>query len=80
MRGDGLRHYERAVTASQRATGYGAGTVDLGVSNWALAELVEAAVRSGMADTATGALARLTEITAAAGTEWALGIALADDP
>jgi DNA-binding CsgD family transcriptional regulator len=72
--GNGLRHYEQAVTASERASGYAAGTVDLGVSNWALAELVEAAVRSGSEDTAAAALGRLTEITNAAGTDWALGV------
>jgi DNA-binding CsgD family transcriptional regulator len=72
--GNGLGDYERAVTASQQASGYGAGQADLGVSNWALAELVEAAARSGMDDAAAGALGRLAAITAAAGTEWALGV------
>jgi DNA-binding NarL/FixJ family response regulator len=52
--------------------------------NWALPELVEAAVRSGEADEAASALARLRERTRAAGTDWALGIearcrALVDD-
>jgi len=72
--GNGLGHYAQAVTASQRASGYGDGAADLGVSNWALAELVEAAVRNGMSDAAAGALGRLTEITAATGTDWALGV------
>jgi hypothetical protein len=40
----------------------------------ALAELVEAAARSGMDDAATKALGRLSKITAAAGTEWGLGV------
>jgi DNA-binding CsgD family transcriptional regulator len=41
---------------------------------WALAELVEAAARSSDRGTAVGALARLTGMTSAAGTDWALGI------
>jgi len=38
-----------------------------------LAELIEAAVRSGQAERATGPLAQLAEIAHAAGTDWALG-------
>ena len=34
-------------------------------SSWALVELIEAATRSGMAEPALGALARLTEMTSA---------------
>jgi hypothetical protein len=68
---DGLGRYEHAVTAAQRATSF---TGDLGTSSWALVELIEAATRSGMAETAVGALARLTEMTSASGTDWALGI------
>jgi DNA-binding CsgD family transcriptional regulator len=41
----------------------------------ALAELVEAAVRSGHADRATAALRRLTELSRVCGTDWALGVA-----
>ncbi len=41
---------------------------------WALVELTEAAIRSGRADDAVAALARLSERTQAAGTEWALGV------
>jgi hypothetical protein len=37
-------------------------------------ELIEAAARSGKADLAADALARLSEITAASGTDWALGV------
>ncbi len=39
-----------------------------------LAELIEAAARSGQAERATGPLAQLAEIALAAGTDWALGI------
>ena len=40
---------------------------------WALVELVEAGVRSGVPDEAAAALGRLSERTQASGTEWALG-------
>ncbi len=42
-------------------------------SNWLLPELIEAAVRCGQADRAAKALGRLTEVTRACGTDWALG-------
>ena len=41
---NGRGHYQAALAAAQRATEY---TEDLSARNWALAELVEAAVRSG---------------------------------
>jgi DNA-binding CsgD family transcriptional regulator len=40
---------------------------------WALVELVEAAVRSGVPERAAGALQRLSGIARACGTDWALG-------
>ena len=45
------------------------------ISSWALAELIEAASRSGEPQRGMGAMERLAEDTAAAGTDWALGIA-----
>ena len=45
-----------------------------GIANWAAAELVEAAARSGMGDTAAGAHRWITEMTRASGTRWALGV------
>jgi DNA-binding CsgD family transcriptional regulator len=45
-----------------------------GIANWAAAELVEAAARSGMTDTATAAVRWLAEMTAASGTDWARGV------
>jgi DNA-binding CsgD family transcriptional regulator len=45
-----------------------------GVSNWATAELVEAAVRSGATAAAADAFARLRVDTSASGTDWALGV------
>ncbi len=45
-----------------------------GISNWALVELVEAAVRTGDTDRAADALRRLSEQARASGTDWALGV------
>jgi hypothetical protein len=66
-----LGRYGDAVAAARRAAEepeFG------GVSNWATAELVEAAVRSGATETAADAFARLRAATSASGTDWALGI------
>jgi ATP/maltotriose-dependent transcriptional regulator MalT len=60
------------MAAAERATGYPG---DMGFSKWALVELVEAAVHSGMTETAAGAYRRLTAMTGPAGTDWALGLA-----
>jgi hypothetical protein len=40
---------------------------------WVLAELIEAAVRSGQMQRAIGPLAQLAELARAAGTDWGLG-------
>jgi DNA-binding CsgD family transcriptional regulator len=69
--GNGLGRYQQAVTAAQQATSYDG---DLGTSNWAVVELVEAAARAGDSDIAASALARLAAMTGASGTDWALGI------
>jgi DNA-binding CsgD family transcriptional regulator len=68
---NGLGRYQKALAAAQRAT---ADDRELGFSNWALAELIEAAARSGMSETAADAYPRLAEITRASGTDWALGV------
>jgi DNA-binding CsgD family transcriptional regulator/tetratricopeptide (TPR) repeat protein len=68
---NGLGRYEQALAEAERAS---EDTPELFVSSWALAELIEAASRSGQAHRATGALERLTQDTAVAGTDWALGI------
>jgi DNA-binding CsgD family transcriptional regulator/tetratricopeptide (TPR) repeat protein len=68
---NGLGRYEEACTAAQRACEFD----DLGVHGRSLAELVEAATRSGATSEAEDALARLETRTAAAGTDWALGVA-----
>ncbi len=67
---NGLGRYPTALAAAERAAAY----PDLGQQNWALAELVEAAARSRMRHTAAAAHRRLTEMTRASGTDWALGI------
>jgi len=69
--GNGRGRYQQAATAARQAASYEG---DLATSNWAIVELIEAAARSGNSETAAGALARLTEMTSASGTDWALGI------
>jgi DNA-binding CsgD family transcriptional regulator len=68
---NGLGRYEAALAAAHRATAYRG---DLGFSNWALVELVEAAAHTGRTETARGAYHRLDAITGPAGTDWALGL------
>ena len=68
---NGIGDYKTAMAAAQRA---GEHPHDLGVSPWCLVELIEASVRSGVMDTAAGALNRLSDMTGAAGTDWALGV------
>jgi ATP/maltotriose-dependent transcriptional regulator MalT len=67
---NGLGRYDAALAAAERACQY----EDLGFFGWALAELVEAAARSGRLETAAEALEALTGRTRASGTEWALGL------
>jgi DNA-binding CsgD family transcriptional regulator/tetratricopeptide (TPR) repeat protein len=66
---NGLGRYDKALAAAEQACGYD----DIGVLGWSLAELVEAAVRSGQPARASAALPRLSEMTRASGTDWALG-------
>jgi DNA-binding CsgD family transcriptional regulator len=68
---NGLGRYEAALTAAQQSTEI---TYELGYSNWAMVELIEAAALSGAKDAATGAYRRLTEQATAAGTDWVLGL------
>ncbi len=68
---NGRGHYRAALAAAQQATAY---TEDLSARNWALAELVEAAVRSGERESAETAYSQLTETTRGSGTDWALGV------
>jgi DNA-binding CsgD family transcriptional regulator len=68
---NGLGNYQEAVTAAQRSTGYLRETT---APTWAMAELIEAAARSGHNDIAADALARLAETTSASGTDWGRGV------
>jgi DNA-binding CsgD family transcriptional regulator len=68
---NGLGRYEDALAAAERASEH---PEDLGISNWGLAELIVAAVRSGKPERAAEALERLSEIARASGSDWALGI------
>ncbi|MEV5474315.1 AAA family ATPase [Streptomyces sp. NPDC052207] len=68
---NGLGRYDAALAAATRACQY----EDLGFFGWSLAELIEAAARSGQPESGEAALDDLTERTRATGTEWALGTA-----
>jgi DNA-binding CsgD family transcriptional regulator len=67
---NGLGGYEAALAGARRACEH----EDLAFFGWSLAELIEAAARSGASDEAATALRLLNERTSAAGSEWALGI------
>jgi DNA-binding CsgD family transcriptional regulator len=67
---NGIGNYQAALAPAQRAAEH----PDLATSAWAAVELVEAAARSGMTDTAADALSRLSDMTSASGTDWALGV------
>jgi DNA-binding CsgD family transcriptional regulator len=69
---NGHGRYEDAMAAASHAEEH---LSEEGMSAWGvLIELVEAAGRNGAPEHAADALGRLTEITRACGTEWALGI------
>ncbi len=68
---NGLADYPAALAAARRATSQS----DVFMAGLALPELIEAAVRCGEPDTATAALASLTERTEASGTASGLGLA-----
>jgi DNA-binding CsgD family transcriptional regulator len=70
IRYNGLGRYEDALAAAERAADAARG---LGPPILLLAELIEAAARSGQAERATGPLAQLAEIARTADTDWALG-------
>jgi DNA-binding CsgD family transcriptional regulator len=68
---NGLGRYSDAVAAARDAA---ADPGELGPTTWALAELVEAGVRSAQTPVAAAALEQLSAMTRASGTDWALGI------
>ena len=65
-----LGRYEQALAVAQRAS---EDSPAVQFADWALVELVEAAVRSGVPERAAGALQRLSGIARACRTDWALG-------
>ncbi len=69
---NGLGRYEAALGAARESA---ADPLELGPPKWSLAELVEAAVRSGDLEAASEGLEHLTAMTEASGTDWALGVA-----
>jgi DNA-binding CsgD family transcriptional regulator len=68
---NGLGRYQEALAAAQQASKDS--PADL-FANWVIAELIEAATRSGAPERATGALQRLSAIARASGSDWALGV------
>jgi DNA-binding CsgD family transcriptional regulator len=68
---NGLGRYEKALAAAHKAV---EDPLAVRLSTWGLVEQIEAAVRSGKAAVAADGLARLSEMTAASGTDWALGV------
>ena len=68
---NGLGRYDQALAAAEQAS---EDPGEPGLATWALAELIEAATRTGVTDRAAGALSRLSEATSASATDWALGI------
>jgi DNA-binding CsgD family transcriptional regulator/tetratricopeptide (TPR) repeat protein len=69
---NGLGRYAEAMEAGRISAAFPA---EVGVSNWGLTELVEAAVRAGEPAIASAAFEQLSEMTQASGTGWALGVA-----
>ena len=68
---NGLARYQDAASAARTAVAY---AIESGVVYWSMSELIEAAVRSGQTDLAARTYERLTAITKASGTDWALGV------
>jgi tetratricopeptide (TPR) repeat protein len=68
---NGLGRHAQALAAAESAT---ADPAETGFANWALPELVEAAVQVGDRERAVRAVERLAGTTAPSGTEWGLGL------
>jgi ATP/maltotriose-dependent transcriptional regulator MalT len=68
---NGLGNFDKAMAAAREA---GRHPYEIGASTRAVAELIEAATRTGADDLAGQALERLTEISGASGTAWAVGV------
>ena len=67
---NGLGRYDDALAAAERAAEDPHG---LGTPMWLLADLIEAAVRSGNTERSAGPIAQLAAIAEANGTDWSLG-------
>jgi tetratricopeptide (TPR) repeat protein len=68
---NGLSRYAEAIPAARAAAEH---PLESAVVDWALAELIESAVKSGRPRLAASAYERLAATTRACGTEWALGV------
>lgn len=68
---NGLGQYAEALAAAREAAAH---QWEFASPRWGLAELIEAAVRSGSPESAADALEQLSEATQASGTDWALGV------
>jgi DNA-binding CsgD family transcriptional regulator len=68
---NGLCRYEEAIAAASEAI---EGMPEFFAATWARCELIEAAMRTGNAERARQALARLEEQTEASAGDWALGV------
>jgi DNA-binding CsgD family transcriptional regulator len=68
---NGLGRYEEALVPGRQASD---AAPELFISHWALAELVEASIRSGNSDLAAEALERLADAPSASDADWGLGI------
>jgi len=69
--GNGLGRYQDALAAAQQT---GEDPLEQVFSTWAVAELIEAATRSGAPERAAEALQWLSAAALASGTDWALGV------
>jgi len=68
---NGLGRYAQGLAAAEEAIEHSG---PLALAGWPMAELVEAAARSGQSGRADGAMRTLSRIAEAAGTDWALGV------
>jgi DNA-binding CsgD family transcriptional regulator len=68
---NGLGRYEEALAAAQQAA---EDSLEVRLATWGLVELIEAGARSGEPELAADALGRLSQTTAASGTDWAVGV------
>ncbi len=68
---NGLGRYQEALAAAQVAS---ESALEVSFPRWVLAELIEAAVRTGTPAAATDAYRRLAEMAKATASDWALGL------